>query len=353
MITIGICDDDLGCSNALYEIINRVMISVDDWQARVFHSSKEVIQSIEKGEFDCQLIFMDIMLENGMGLDTARYICSKRINTDLIFVTASREHVFECYHYHAFAYLLKPISETDITLELRRYMDNLKNSENYLTVTFQGISHRIPVQSILYIESNLRKLAIHTTQATYYCYQKLGDVAEKLKTNGFIRCHQSYLVAINKINKCANTHLFIGETSIPVSSRYQGEVKRIFSGTLSMQETSKADMTGVNQIQKNYGAIICVRGSYVGAIIRIQPEQLIQIGRDGEAADMVINLPLVSRIHCSILYHCDTMEYEIVDYSNNGTYVNDNKRLLPDETYLLKPGTEICFGDKKTVYKLG
>lgn len=68
--------------------------------------------------------------------------------------------------------------------------------------------------------------------------------------------------------------------------------------------------------------------------------------------DMIINLPFVSRIHCTILYHCDTMEYEIVDLSNNGTFVNGNKRLLRDEIYLLKLGNEICFGDKETIYKV-
>ena len=353
MITIGICDDDSVCLDALYQIISRAMISVSDWKARFFHTSEEVIASIENGDFDCQLIFMDIMLENGAGLSTAQYICNRQINTDMIFVTASREHVFECYHNHACAYLLKPISENDIVLELKRYMENLNTSESYLSVTFQGISHRIPVHSILYIESNLRKLAIHTAQNTYYCYQKLSDIADKLQSSGFIRCHQSYLVAINKIHEFANTHLIIGETSIPVSNRYRGEVKRILEVTSATRLPATADNLGLHQIHKNYGALICVKGVYLGAIIRIRPEQLIQIGRNGEAADMVINLPLVSRIHCSILYHCDTMEYEIMDFSNNGTYVNKNKRLLPGETYLLKPGTELCFGDKETVYKLG
>ena len=46
------------------------------------------------------------------------------------------------------------------------------------------------------------------------------------------------------------------------------------------------------------------------------------------------------------------MEYEIVDFSNNGTYVNRDKRLLKEETYLLKSGSELCFGDKETVYRL-
>lgn len=47
------------------------------------------------------------------------------------------------------------------------------------------------------------------------------------------------------------------------------------------------------------------------------------------------------------------MRYEVMDLLSNGTFVDGNKHLLENETYLLKPGIEICFGDKKTVYKLG
>ena len=68
---------------------------------------------------------------------------------------------------------------------------------------------------------------------------------------------------------------------------------------------------------------------------------------------MVVNLPEVSRLHCAIIYHEVAESYEVVDFSTNGTYVNTDKRLIQDETYLLKPGTTISFGDRNTVYKLG
>lgn len=352
MITIGICDDDPVFSDKLYQIINRVMFPIGEWKACIFHSGKEVIQAIDAGTFNCQLLFMDIMLGNGLGIETAQYISSHSPGTDLIFVTASRDHVFECYHYHAFAYLLKPITESDITLELQRYLKEFHYSPKYLTISFQGISHQIPIHSILYIESNLRKLTIHTQKSTYTCYQKLNEIAETLKYDGFVRCHQSYLIALDKVTGHTLTQLYIQDTTIPISNRYQAELKRLFSeeSPASRYNETAASLT---IMRKDYGALICTQGSYLGSIIRIRPEQKILIGRDGTVVDMVINLPFVSRMHCSILYHYDTMEYEVMDFSNNGTFVNGGKRLLQNETYLLKPGSEICFGDKETIYRLG
>ncbi len=354
MITIGICDDDPGFLDQLYNIINRVMFPIGDWKSRIFHSTDEIISSIENGNFDCQLIFMDIMMSSGNGLKTAQYICEHNLNTDLIFVTSSRDHVFECYHYHAFAYLLKPISEADISGELQRYLKDLQYSPKHLTISFQGITHQIPIRSILYIESNLRKLTIHTSHATYYCYQKLNDIAETLDGEGFVRCHQSYLIALDKVTDYSTTQLHIQDAQIPISHRYQEKLKMLFDQQeTAVTENHPETPSSLNQMRKDHGALICVQGAYLGSIIRIRPEKKILIGRDGSVADMIVNLPFVSRTHCSLLYHCDTMEYEVVDYSNNGTFVNGGKRLLQNEPYLLKAGTEICFGDKDTIYKLG
>lgn len=354
MITIGICDEDLDFSKNLCNIIERVMFPLGDWTSRIFSTAAEVIEAIKSGVFDCQLLFIDIMMNDGAGFEVAKYICQNNPDTDLIFVTTSAEHVFECYHYHAFAYLLKPISEKAITSELQRYLNTLQFSPKHLTISFQGITHQIPLNTILYIESNLRKITIHTQETCFYCYQKLNDIAEILKNDGFVRCHQSYLIALDKVTSYTNTQLYIQDARIPISNRYQTKLKELFSHpSVATTRQKQTVLSSLNQTQKNYGALICVHGAYLGSIIRIKPEQKILIGRDGNIVDMIINLPFVSRIHCTILYHCDTMEYEIVDLSHNGTFVNGNKRLLRDETYLLKPGNEICFGDKETIYKLG
>ena len=60
-----------------------------------------------------------------------------------------------------------------------------------LGVSFQGVTRRIPLFSILYIESNLRKITVHTEKEDYFCYRRLDEIEEELKGYGFIRCHQS------------------------------------------------------------------------------------------------------------------------------------------------------------------
>ncbi len=352
MIKIGICDDDSLFAENLYEIINRIMFAVDDWALCIFHSKDEIVWAIERGKFDCQLLFMDIMMQNGMGMQIVQFLHTKDIQVDIIFVTASREHVFECYHYGAFAYLLKPVSESQVMQELKRYFEDLRYLPKYLPISFNGVTYQIPIFSIYYIESNRRKLKIYTQQGTYVCYQKLNDIAEKLRPYDFVRCHQSYLVAVKMVSEYTATHLYVNGMDIPVSERYRQQVKELFSSVDANGENISR-RKNIRQLYKNYGAIVCVQGDYLGAIIRIKPEQEIVIGRDGENADFVVNLPFVSRCHCTLTYHAHTMEYEVVDHSSNGTFVNGGKRLLPEESYLLKTGSKLSFGSTDTIFKLG
>ena len=219
-----------------------------------------------------------------------------------------------------------------------------------LGVSFQGVTRRIPLFSILYIESNLRKITVHTEKEDYFCYRRLDEIEEELKGYGFIRCHQSYLVSAKKVTAYTNSHIYISDVRIPISARYREKCKSLLTEDFNNESRDISTSPGVHR--RNYGILICTHGTYLGAIINFRPEQTIRIGRDGQSSDLVINLPLVSRNHCSILYRSDRMEYEVTDYSSNGTFVDRDKRLLPNETYILKPDCKICFGDKDNIYRL-
>ena len=366
MITIGICDDDQQFTDNLYSILHDIMLPISDWKARIFHSGAEVLAAISNEDFDCNLLFTDIFMENGNDLELAKYIYEHNIDTDIIFITNSKDHVYECFQYHTFAYLLKPLTTSDIGKEVRRYMEELSVNVKCLNLSIRGSNHKIPINSILYIESNRRKITIHTKRRDYDYYEKLDILEQLLHKDGFVRCHQSYLVQKDLITSynINNTISISGlEQDIPVSRKHQKEIRQLFEAATpdslvpelaTTQETPSCYITNsLQQNQPSTGAFICTKGAYIGAIIRIKPEQSIRIGRDNTVADMIVNLPLVSRLHCEITYHADKHEYEIVDYSSNGTFVNGYKRLLPKETYILKPGTELCFGDKETIYKLG
>ena len=372
MLRIGICDIDQTVVKNLRDMLREVLYQYADWEEQVFENTDELVRSIDEGKFNCNLLFMDIFQKEKSEMQVVQYVEQKHVDTDIIFITASKEHVFECYKDHTFAYLLKPLKAIDINQEVQRYLKEMQINPKCLNISNRGAVTRIPLETILFIESNYRKIIVHTMTDEYEYYEKLDMLEEVLKNDGFIRCHQSYLVSLNYITVYTNDTLKVGEYAVPISRKYKKTVRAM----LSLQEIACMDATriqsegtgekkqakryencyltsGLFQNNDTKGALVCVQGAYIGNIVRIVPEQTIVIGRDGTNADMVVNLPLVSRQHCSIIYHEKEDNYEVVDYSTNGTFVDGSLRMKCGDIYLLKPGATLSFGDKNTIYKLG
>lgn len=372
MLKIGIYDMDSAVVQNLLGMLKEVLYQYADWEVQVFDDADRLIRAIDEEEFDCNLLFMDIFQKGDTGVQIVQYVEQRHVDTDIIFITASEEHVFECYRNHTFAYLLKPLKAIDINKEVQRYLKEIQVNPKCLNISNRGNITRIPLDTILYIESKYRKIIVHTMTEKYEYYEKLDVLEDVLKSDGFVRCHQSYLVSINRISMYKDAVLKVGEYAVPISRKYKKAVRE----SLSMHEAACMDSSrmhsdgkeqknrakryencyltsGLFQNNDTKGALVCVQGAYIGNIVRIVPEQSIIIGRDGTSADMVVNLPLVSRQHCTIIYHEKEDNYEVVDYSTNGTFVDGSFRMKCGDIYLLKPGATLSFGDKNTIYRLG
>ncbi len=349
MINIGICDSDALFCQHLQIMIHQAIPDAEKMTLKHFKNCGEVIDAIREERFLCNLLFLDILSEDGEGLKVARFIYDNHVDADIIFITASKKHIYECCRYHTFAYLIKPVRKNEIFAEINRYMVELEHASHTLPINIKGTVHRIPFQSILYLESNLRKLVLYTTKARYEFYGKLDEIEKTLTEEGFLRCHQSYLVNQNQITSLNGSKLTVGRDTIPISRKYQAEIKSRFA---ALNTAAAQEFQSLHQNQQNYGGLVCIEGRYLASIIHIKPDQEIFIGRDGKCTDIVINLPQVSRMHCSLIYHADTECYELTDHSSSGTFLDEDKRLVPEENYLLKSGSILCFGDKNTKYQL-
>lgn len=101
------------------------------------------------------------------------------------------------------------------------------------------------------------------------------------------------------------------------------------------------------------GAIVGIRGTNLGKILRIQPKIEILLGRDTEKCDICFSSPKVSRVHCRITYHLLEQCYTVVDCSMNGIYREDGRRLKKGENHGIQPGTELWIGTRQEAIKLG
>lgn len=101
------------------------------------------------------------------------------------------------------------------------------------------------------------------------------------------------------------------------------------------------------------GAIVVIEGSSLGAIFRIRDDQEIVLGRNPMQCDLVIAGERISRKHCSVMFRSENQCYQIIDFSSNGSFLQDHTRLKKGQPYELPSGTEILLGDTKNIIKLG
>lgn len=101
------------------------------------------------------------------------------------------------------------------------------------------------------------------------------------------------------------------------------------------------------------GSIMGLKGEYEDAIFRIDPDEIITIGRDPKTSQIVVgeDNSLVSRTHCTIKGNALTGLYSVTDYSKNGTYVNGAK--LPKGVTVSVPrGSVLCVGNNENTFRL-
>ena len=100
------------------------------------------------------------------------------------------------------------------------------------------------------------------------------------------------------------------------------------------------------------GRVEGIRGIYAGAVIDMQPDEVITIGRSPYEANIVLSSPEVSRIHCIIRYDAMAGQYIVEDKSSNGTFLGNGTRLAKDTQTGLPGGTIIYISDIENGFKL-
>ena len=100
------------------------------------------------------------------------------------------------------------------------------------------------------------------------------------------------------------------------------------------------------------GRVEGIRGIYAGAVIDMQPDEVITIGRSPYEANIVLSSPEVSRIHCIIKYDAKTGQYIVEDKSSNGIFLGNGTRLAKDTQTRLPGGTIIYISDIENGFKL-
>ncbi|WP_378956199.1 LytR/AlgR family response regulator transcription factor [Pelosinus sp. sgz500959] len=201
------------------------------------------------------LIFLDIKMPEISGLVVADELSKILPETYVVFVTAYDQYALNAFDYNAIDYILKPVSLKRIDRTIQKVLTNFSSGKfkntlpsklSKLTKIYSNGFNRIigveeagkiillnPSDVIMFTPRG-HGATIHTQQKIYKTKQSMNYWEERLTEFNFFRCHKSYLVNFDKLEKILpmfnNTYLlkfFDYPTEIPVSRNKAKELSQI------------------------------------------------------------------------------------------------------------------------------
>jgi DNA-binding LytR/AlgR family response regulator len=239
VLRLAICDDtplyagELAAQ--LYEIAEELSleITVDTYRS---YSALGEAHAADPYE----VIFLEIALSDGDGIEFAEQLRSEDIATDLVFYSSTAARAHEAYGVFPTGYLLKPPQKRRVrhVLEFIRARRGL--ARTLLLRTPGGGRAAIPLDAIRYVEVLGNELSVHTDRETVRCIGALTDAFRGVSPRQFYRCHRSFLVNMRAV-RSLHRYCFLMENGeeVAVAKNRYAQAKEILNEFLIFEHKNE------------------------------------------------------------------------------------------------------------------
>ena len=182
---IAICDDDKKYLNLFLGYIKNYLASLENSCAGVvidcYTCGEQLVDAYRAGK-SYDLIYLDIKMKKVSGFDAAKIIREYDSKALIIFITSLRDYIFNSFEYQPFWFLIKTVYEEKFGYVLRQAIAqiNEKKNKRYSFYTRENGLMSIEINRIMYLESVLRKVVLHTSSQQFTYYANLKEEEEKL-----------------------------------------------------------------------------------------------------------------------------------------------------------------------------
>ena len=226
-MNIAVCDENPEDREGLISLVRKYFCERNLFvNVFVFYSGTELICEVEDGaSFD--VIFLSVERNGEVGIDTAYSLRMSGFRRELVLVSSTADFAIDGYEVGAAGYLPKPCS----AVMFGKIMDRI--SGNFSVDTYL-IKHRrsiikVPLNEIIYVESNNSKCTVHTSSGdNYTLYKHLDDIESELGDRRFLRCHRSFIVNMNCVAAVDNDFVLDSGERILIRQKSRREIKDIF-----------------------------------------------------------------------------------------------------------------------------
>lgn len=225
-MNVLICDDEWSVTEQVSELLQKHCAETGT-QVR-FHLFDASCAIKDFAEYD--IAILDIDMGDFSGIDLARRLRKEKPGIVIIFLTNFIQYAPEGFEVQAFRYLLKSNMQKRLVSYFEDAVREVVREKQIITISVNSELIDIPVNHILYLESNLRIIImhlIHDERKEYRFYGNMTDLSEKLEDLGFLRIQKSFLVNMEYIEQMQYEKVRLrGEIVLPSSAKNHKELKQ-------------------------------------------------------------------------------------------------------------------------------
>jgi DNA-binding LytR/AlgR family response regulator len=186
----------------------------------VTSSTAEAIDFFNNKNID--IIFLDLHLK---GIRDEAFVKLLEANkTQVVWVTGNKDHAAEALDYNIADILVKPYTDDHFVktmiLVLKRFkseVEPIAKLPNQIFVRTDKMLEKLTFADILYVEALSDYVIIHTKPKRITVHTTMKIMEEVLPKSDFFRCHNSYIIRLDKINSIKENHLVIETKALPIS----------------------------------------------------------------------------------------------------------------------------------------
>ncbi len=195
-----------------------------------FAKGEEFLASLLK--MDYTAVFLDIFLGKIDGIETARQVWTHDPQCQIVFLTSSREHIWQAFQVHCFDY----IDKKDFTCQrifqvLSDLQKKLPALQQYLEFTSGNQSIRLPMRKIQYVLSDNNYTIFILEDGTQRRYRvAFGSILELTRqADYFLHCNRGVLLNMNAIVKEeADVYVMKNGQRFPIRRLERASIKNIY-----------------------------------------------------------------------------------------------------------------------------
>ena len=232
MVNVIICDDNIKDKNNILEIVNSFMIKNKiEYKTHVYDDYNKRFDEIIERKIPFKIYLLDIETPSGSGIDVARKIRQKDVDSIIIFLTVHEElgNIILKNDLMFLSFINKFDNlKYRLNKSLKKALELLKH-KNIIKFIDRNVVYTINVDDILYLtkESFERKTIIKTDYTEFKVNKTLAELVEMLDDR-FVQTHRSCFINNDRKAKIDRAKRLItfdnGEKIDLLSEKYRKEV---------------------------------------------------------------------------------------------------------------------------------